>query len=178
MNGTRAGAQVLESRLRRPLPCLALPLPLRDNGEAPSHAPGPLEKAVFRCWVPVPRGGGGGGLHYECHHCHSGRKLPTPRWASPTSEHLRSHSSSPRFWRNKILPPPTHTHPVKATEKAQRSLGWTALKKNHTQDHPTNSPYPRSTQPLPDMPTAGKADLRGTHLSPSAGCRSRSREQD
>lgn len=177
MNGTRAGAQVLESRLRRPLPRLALPLPLRDNGEAPSHAPGPLEKAVFRCWVPVPRGGGGGGLHYECHHCHSGRKLPTPRWASPTSEHLRSHSSSPRFWRNKILPP-THTHPVKATEKAQRSLGWTALKKNHTQDHPTNSPYPRSTQPLPDMPTAGKADLRGTHLSPSAGCRSRSREQD
>lgn len=74
--------------------------------------------------------------------------------------------------------PPTHTHPVKATEKAQRSLGWTALKKNHTQDHPTNSPYPRSTQPLPDMPTAGKADLRGTHLSPSAGCHSRSREQD
>lgn len=74
--------------------------------------------------------------------------------------------------------PHTHTHPVKATEKAQRSLGWTALKKNHTQDHPTNSPYPRSTQPLPDMPTAGKADLRGTHLSPSAECRSRSREQD
>lgn len=146
MNGTRAGAQVLESRLRRPLPRLALPLPLRDNGEAPSHAPGPLEKAVFRCWVPVPRGGGGGGLHYECHHCHSGRKLPTPRWASPTSEHLRSHSSSPRFWRNKALPPHTHT-PRKGHRKGPAVTRLDSFKEE---------PHPRSPhkQPLPPLHAA------------------------